>query len=59
VENGNTGMINMQEIIESKIIPNLHEPLESWNVIDKCWLRKLDIEFNENIFYGIAQMYIF
>ena len=59
VENGNTGMINMQEIIESKIIPNLHEPLESWNVIDKCWLRKLDIEFNENIFYGIAQMYKF
>ena len=46
-------MINIQEVIASKRIKLLyrivHEPLESWNAIDKYWLRKLDIKFNEQI----------
>ena len=54
VENGGTGMINIQKFIDSKRIKLLyrilHEPLESWNAIGKHWLRKLDIKFNEKYF---------
>jgi hypothetical protein len=52
VENGGMGMINIQEVIDSKRIKLLyqilHVPLESWNSIGKYWLRKIDIKFNEN-----------
>ena len=43
VENGGTGMINIQEFIDSKRIKFLYrilpEPLESWNAIGKYWFR--------------------
>ena len=52
-------LLTCNNLLTAKVFRILYEPLESWNVIGKCWLRKLDIKFNDNIFYVNAQMYQF
>ena len=54
IENGGMSMVNLDSYIESRRIKCLYriinEPIESWNTIEKYWLSRLDLKFNETFF---------
>ena len=54
IENGEMSMVNIDSYIDSRRIKFLYhiinEPIESWNAIEKYWLSRLDLKFNETFF---------